>query len=69
MKNGMKIIVWIITLIMLLLNITKSTDIPWLVVFAPVLIWYSIWIFCITIIIIALALYGVGLNKKDKRNE
>ena len=69
MKISIKSFVWIVTLCMLILNITKIIDVPWLVVFAPVLCWYSIWIISIAILIISFALYGVkNILKKKKEN-
>lgn len=71
MKIDMKIIVWLSTLCMLVMNIAEIINIPWLVVFAPVLCWYSVWIISIVIIIISLALYSARYSKKKegKNNE
>ena len=66
MKISMKLIVWLATLCMLVLNIAEIINVPWLVVFAPVIFWYSIWFISIVIIIIVLALYGARLTKKRK---
>lgn len=66
MKIDMKVIVWLSTLCMLIMNIAEIINIPWWVVFAPVIFWYSIWIFSITILIISLALYGAKYNKKKE---
>lgn len=67
MENNMKSIVWIVTLIMLILNISKITDIPWIIVFAPVLIWYSIWIISIIFAILFLSYYGIKKLSKRKK--
>ena len=66
MKISMKLIVWLATLCMLVLNIAEIINISWWVVFAPVIFWYSIWFISIVIIIIVLALYGARLTKKRK---
>ena len=66
MKISMKLIVWLATLCMLVLNIVEIINVPWWVVFAPVIFWYSIWFISIVIIIIVLALYGARLTKKRK---
>ena len=67
MENNMKSIVWIVTLIMLILNISKIIDIPWIIVFAPVLIWYSIWIISIIFAILFLSYYGIKKLSKRKK--
>lgn len=66
MKIDMKVIVWLSTLCMLIMNIAEIINVPWWVVFAPVIFWYSIWIFSITILIISFALYGAKCNKKKE---
>ena len=40
-----KYVVWLMTAIMLALRLAEVSVVSWLVVFAPVLIYYSVWIF------------------------
>ena len=39
-----KYVVWLMTIIMLALRLAEVSTVSWLVVFAPVLIYYSVWI-------------------------
>lgn len=39
-----KYVVWLMTAIMLALRLAEVSAVSWLVVFAPVLIYYSVWI-------------------------
>ena len=40
----LKYVVWLMTIIMLALRLAEVSTVSWLVVFAPVLIYYSVWI-------------------------
>ena len=46
----LKYIVWLMTIIMLTLRLAEVSTVSWWIVFAPVLIYYSIWIFLIGIL-------------------
>lgn len=48
----LKYIVWLMTIIMLVLRLAEVSAVSWLVVFAPVLIYYSVWIYLIILLCI-----------------
>lgn len=43
----LKYIVWLMTIIMLTLRLAEVSTVSWWIVFAPVMIYYSVWIFLI----------------------
>ena len=46
----LKYIVWFMTIVMLALRLAEVSAVSWWIVFAPVLIYYSVWIFLIGVL-------------------
>ena len=46
----LKYVVWLMTIIMLTLRLAEVSAVSWWIIFAPVLIYYSVWIFLIGIL-------------------
>ena len=53
-----KYAVWLMTIIMLALRLAEVSTVSWWVVFAPVLIYYSIWIYLIILLCIIWMLHN-----------
>ena len=46
----LKYIVWLMTIIMITLRLAEVSTVSWWIIFAPVLIYYSVWIFLIGVL-------------------